>query len=110
MTGFQPRNEDEKELVAITHQFGDAEINRDETVLDRLVHDDFIFVTSDRDTIVGKSAFIELARTFTFTSISSDFDHVRIDGDTAIVVTTATTRLPTGATNGPFRITVTYVR
>jgi hypothetical protein len=110
MPGFRPCTPDEEELIAISQQFGDAEVSHDAGVLERLLDDNFILVTGNQPTMVGKAAFLELACTFKFTSLTSDYEHVRIDGDTAIVVSTVTTRLPTGEKGGPYRITIIYVK
>jgi ketosteroid isomerase-like protein len=100
---------DEQQLIAIEQQWGDAEVNHDEAVLNRILDDNFVMVAQNGQ-VVGKAAFIGEARKFTFTSMKFVRDRIQANGDTAIVVDSFTIHFASGADSAPLRCTVTYVK
>jgi ketosteroid isomerase-like protein len=64
------QSDNEKQLLAISAAWGDAEAKHDEAALDRYVDDRFLFIASNGQIIDGKAAYIEAVRKFSFTSTS----------------------------------------
>lgn len=88
-----------------------AEVKHDETVLNRVLDDRFFAVDSAGHITVGKAAFIDLVKTFTFTAIGSIVhERIEIHGDTALIVDTLTTVGPDGKRSAPVRATATYIK
>jgi hypothetical protein len=106
----QPLSADEEQLVAIGKQWSDAEVKHDESVLNRVLDDDFVMVSGSGKITVGKAAFIEGIRKSTFTSMNTMYDRILINGDTAIVIGSFTVRLASGLDTQPSRYTVTYLK
>lgn len=101
---------EERELIALTNQWANAEIKHDEAMLTRIVDDRFLFITSGGKAIDGKTACVDAVRKFTFTSVTvADGGIARVFDDTAIVVGVFTTHHEGRPDGAPQKATITYV-
>jgi ketosteroid isomerase-like protein len=107
---FQPSSPDEEQLLALSQQWGDAEVNRDLAFLNRLLDDDFVVVAASGQITVGKDAFIKAIAEASFPAMTVTCDHIKVAGDSAIVVTTFSVRQAGGEDGQPYRCTATFAR
>ncbi len=105
------QSDNEKQLLAISVAWGDAEAKHDEAALDRYIDDRFLFITESGQIIDGKAAFIEVVRKFTFTSMTvMGQPIVRVHGDTAVVNGVFAVYKDGVQSGTPTRGTITYVK
>jgi len=102
-----------KEIEALEMQWRQAQLNNDVSVMDRLLADDYIGISSS-GTIETKTEALALRRAGTLHSTSLDLNDVkvRVYGDTAVVTSSADLKGTNGARDisGEYRYTRVYNR
>jgi ketosteroid isomerase-like protein len=102
-----------KEIEALEMQWRQAQLNNDVSVMDRLLADDYIGISSS-GTIETKTEALALRRagTLHITSLDLNDVKVRVYGDTAVVTSSADLKGTNGARDisGEYRYTRVYNR
>jgi len=106
----QPRKADEEQLVLLEQEWVEAETRHNQGTLNRILDDNFLFVGPGGQLIRGKAAFIKAVQKMTFTSMRVVHDLILVNGDTAIIVDTFTTRQAGKQDDPPLRDVVTYIK
>ena len=75
----------EAELIALANAWIDAEVSADRSVLERILHEEFLATFASGRTI-DRSAFIELIAGNAPAPFSVTHESIRVHGDTALVI------------------------